>query len=45
MGYVELGVVFSPNKDLDFALEVIRDVHHRGHSVRSATAGLTWRFR
>jgi len=45
MGYVELGVVFSPNKDLDLALGVIRDVHHRGHRVTTATAGVTWRFR
>lgn len=45
MGYVELGAIYSPSKDLDFALGFIRDVHHKGHSVKTLTAGVTWRFR
>lgn len=44
MGFVEIGAIYSPSKDLDFALGFIRDVHHRGHSVNSLTAGVTWRF-
>ncbi len=45
IGYVELGAIHSPGKDLDFALGFSRDVRHRGHSVYSVTAGATWRFR
>jgi hypothetical protein len=45
MGYVEIGAIYSPNKDLDFALGFISDVFHEGHSVYAATAGVTWRFR
>lgn len=45
MGYVELGAIYSPTKDLDFALGFIRDVHHENHRVFSVTAGITWRFR
>jgi hypothetical protein len=45
MGYVEIGAVYSPNKDLDIALGFIRDVFHEGHNVHAATAGVTWRFR
>ena len=45
MGYVELGAIYSPGKDLEFALGYIRDVRHKGHSVASVTAGATWRFR
>jgi len=45
MGYVEIGAIYSPRKDLDFALGLISDVFHAGHSVYAATAGVTWRFR
>jgi predicted RecA/RadA family phage recombinase len=45
MGYVELGAIYSPSKDLDFALGFIRDVHHENHRVFAATVGITWRFR
>lgn len=45
MGYVEAGAIYSPNKDLDFALGVIRDVSHPRHQVRQFTTGVTWRFR
>ena len=45
MGYIEIGAIYSPRKDLDFALGLISDVFHEGHSVYAATAGVTWRFR
>jgi hypothetical protein len=45
MGYVEIGAIYSPNKDLDVALGFIRDLLHEGHTVYAATAGVTWRFR
>lgn len=44
MGYVELGVVYSPNKDLDLSFGVIRDVLDGPADTLSATVGLTWRF-
>lgn len=45
IGYVEIGAIYSPNKDLDVALGFIRDLLHEGHTVYAATAGVTWRFR
>ena len=45
MGYAELGLVYSPNKDLDLSLGVIRDVLDGAADTVSATVGLTWRFR
>jgi hypothetical protein len=45
MGYAELGLIWSPNKDLDLALGWIaygRDGEPRTSTV---TAGVTWRFR
>lgn len=45
MGYVELGVVYSPNKDLDFALGIIRDVHDGERRTTTGTIGVTWRFK
>ena len=45
MGYVELGVIYSPGKDLDLALGVIRNVSDGAASTTQATLGLTWRFR
>jgi hypothetical protein len=44
MGYVELGIIYSASKDLDFALGYIRDVRHEGHSVKSLTVGVTGGF-
>ena len=45
MGYYELGAIYSPGKDLDLALGLIRNVRDGPASTTQATAGLTWRFR
>ena len=45
MGYVELGAIYSPGKDLDLALGIIRNVRDGPASTTQATAGVTWRFR
>lgn len=45
MGYVELGVIFSPGKDLDLAAGIVRNVMDGGVTTTQATAGATWRFR
>lgn len=44
-GYIEIGAIYSPGKDLDLAIGVIRGT--LDGSVRSTqlTAGVTWRFR
>ena len=44
--YVELGAIYSPGKDLDFALGLIRTVNNDSPrtTTDSATVGLTWRF-
>ena len=45
MGFVELGAIYSPDKDLDLAFGVIRNVRDGAASTTQATLGLTWRFR
>jgi hypothetical protein len=45
MGYVELGAIYSPSKDLDFALGVIRNVDDGPVKSTQVTAGVTWRFK
>jgi hypothetical protein len=45
MGYVELGAIYSPSKDLDLAFGIIRNVSDGDISTTQATAGVTWRFR
>lgn len=45
MGYVELGVVYSPSEDLDLSLGITRDVMDGPVQSTSASFGLTWRFR
>jgi len=45
MGYYELGVIYSPGKDLDLALGIIRNIMDGDASTTQATVGLTWRFR
>lgn len=44
--FVELGAIFSPRKDLDFALGVVRSSDNDSPRTRThtATAGITWRF-
>lgn len=44
MGYVEIGAIYSPDKDLDLALGVIRNVMDGSANTWQATIGLTWRF-
>jgi len=45
MGYVELGAIYSPSKDLDLALGIVRNIRDGEISTTQATAGITWRFR
>ncbi len=45
MGYAELGAIWSPSNDLDFALGYIVALHDGEQRQRTWTAGLTWRFR
>jgi len=44
---VQLGAIYSPSKDLDLALGILRssDNDDPGATTHSATAGITWRFR
>lgn len=44
---VEIGAIYSPNKDLDFAVGLIRrsDNVEPKTTTDSATAGVTWRFK
>lgn len=45
--FVELGAIYSPGKDLDFALGILRtsDNDSPGTKTHTASAGVTWRFR
>ena len=45
--FAEIGAIFSPDKDLDFALGIIRrsDNANPRTTTTSATLGVTWRFR
>lgn len=45
MGYMELGTIYSPNKDLDFAFGLIRNNRDGDARSTQATMGVTWRFR
>ena len=45
MGYVELGAIYSPSKDLDLAFGILREVSDGDASTTGATVGVTWRFR
>jgi len=44
MGYVELGAIYSPGKDLDLALGIVRNIMDGDTRTTQATVGLTWRF-
>jgi hypothetical protein len=44
-GYIEIGAIYSPGKDLDLALGVIRGLMDGSANSTQVTAGLTWRFR
>jgi hypothetical protein len=45
MGYVELGAIYSPSKDLDVAVGVIRNVSDGAARTTRGTVGVTGRFR
>ncbi|MNC92785.1 hypothetical protein D3C83_92840 [compost metagenome] len=45
LGYVELGAIYAPQKDLEIALGIIRNLRDGSAATTQATAGLTWRFR
>ncbi len=45
MAYIELGAIYSPGKDLDFAMGVIRNNRDGEPRSTQITTGLTWRFR
>lgn len=45
MGYVELGAIYSPSEDLEFALGVIREIMDGEAETTQATVGITWRFK
>lgn len=44
--FLELGAIYSPGKNLDFALGILRasDDDSPGTTTHTATAGITWRF-
>lgn len=44
--FAELGAIYLPSKDLDFALGILRtsDNDSPGTKTHTATAGVTWRF-
>lgn len=44
-GYVELGAIYSPSRDLDLAFGIVRNVHDGSTTTTQATVGVTWRFR
>lgn len=44
MGFVELGLVYSPNDSFDLSLGVIRDVMDGPVETTTATAQVTWHF-
>jgi hypothetical protein len=45
--FAELGAIYSPGKDLDFALGILRSCDNDSPrtTTHTATAGVTWRFR
>jgi len=44
-GYVELGAIYSPGKDLDLALGIVRNVRDGSASTTQVMLGITGRFR
>lgn len=45
LGYVELGAIYAPQKDLEIALGIIRNLRDGSAATTQAMLGLTWRFR
>ena len=44
MGYLEIGAIYSPGKDLDFDIGLIRNVHDGAVRTLQLVSGVTWRF-
>jgi hypothetical protein len=44
MGYIEIGAIYSPSKQLDLAAGVLRNLRDGGIRTMFGTVGLTWRF-
>ncbi len=45
MGYIEPAAIYSPSKDLELALGIVRNVSDGDVRTTQVIAGLTWRFR
>lgn len=45
MGYAEIGTIYSPDKNLDLALGVVRNIMDGSADTTQVTIGFTWRFR
>ncbi len=45
LGYVELGAIYAPQKDLEIVLGIIRNLRDGDAATTQATLGLAWRFR
>jgi hypothetical protein len=45
MGFVELGLVYSPSDNFDLSLGITRDTLDGVETTTSASFGLTWRFK
>jgi hypothetical protein len=44
MGYIEIGAIYSPSKQLDLAAGVVRNLRDGETRTTLGTVGLTWRF-
>jgi hypothetical protein len=44
MGYVEVGTIYSPNKNLDLSVGILRDVLDGPARNTTVTSEVTWRF-
>ena len=44
MGYVEVGAIYSPSKNLDLAAGVVRNIMDGAASTTLVTVGITARF-
>jgi hypothetical protein len=44
MGYIEIGAIYSPSKQLDLAAGIVRNLRDGDVRTTLGTIGLTWRF-
>lgn len=44
MGYLEIGAIYSPGKDLDLDFGLIRNIHDGAVRTLQLVMGITWRF-